>query len=135
VVPAPSSRILNSHPCLSSPTQLHQTVKPPVSDNLGIACRSKFFSAVIEATIHTRIVKAENDERSRKLQGSDSAGNLWLERCLKTIEAIEADAKHVTPAIEVDDEIREARKLARKTLASLKKVGRVLRARPVGGSC
>lgn len=103
-------------------SQIHKTVKPPLSDSLVAACRSKFFSSVIEATVQTRVIKGD-DDRSRKLHGSDSAGTLWLERCLQTIDQLEADSKHVSPAIEVDDEIREARKMAKATLTLIKKVG------------
>ena len=46
-------------------SQIHKTVKPPLSDSLVAACRSKFFSSVIEATVQTRVIKGDDDRVSQ----------------------------------------------------------------------
>jgi len=61
------------------------------------------------------------EERSTKLQSCDSQGKLWLTRALGLVETFAADTKHVSLAVEVDDEIIEGRAAAQKALKAIQK--------------
>jgi len=64
------------------------------------------------------------DDRSTKLQSCDSQGKLWLTRALGLVETFAADTKHVSLAVDVDDEIVEGRAAAHKALKAIQKVSR-----------
>lgn len=72
-------------------------------------------------TVHSRLIK-DKDGKSRKLQGHDEAGKLWLTRLLELVEKLDKDKKLVVPFADVDDEIVKARKESKQTLAKLSKV-------------
>jgi DNA polymerase phi len=63
-------------------------------------------------------VLSEGD-RALKLQGCDSNGNLWLSKAVTFVQELEKDTKHVSLAVDVDEEIVADRS---KALEALKAV-------------
>lgn len=100
--------------------QLHVKPKPVFSDTMATECRNRFFAAVMELTVQTRVVKGIED-KVQKLSGTDATGKLWLTRCLEWLDVVEKDKRHASAAVDVDKEIVKARKQARATLARIHK--------------
>ena len=64
------------------------------------------------------------EDRATKLQGCDTQGRLWLSRALETLQYLEKDNKHVSLAVDVDEEIVADRAKASKALKAVREVGR-----------
>lgn len=102
-----------------SPCQaLHSALTSAIVDKVTEVCRARFFSCLIDLTISQR---ARESDKGKQSLAADESGKLWLSKALETMTALEADKKHVTPIIDVDEEIEQARKEANETLKTLKK--------------
>ncbi|KAK4686071.1 DNA polymerase phi, partial [Tremellales sp. Uapishka_1] len=105
----------------SNITALHTAPKPAFSEVTAAICRARFFACAVEVTTASNVLKGETDRPARQ-QGSDTAGKLWLERCLETVSVLEKDQKHVEMVLDADEEIKSARKGAVETIVSLRQM-------------
>lgn len=95
--------------------------KPPLTDSTAKISRDRFYSAIVELTTATP-VRSPSDAPSTRQQGCDAAGKLWLLRAIDVFATLSADAKHLQPVMEVDEEILKIRQQGLDTLEKLKKV-------------
>jgi DNA polymerase phi len=69
--------------------------------------------------------RSSPDTPSTRQQGCDASGKLWLLRAIEVFATLSADAKHLQPILEVDEEILKVRQQGLDTLAKLKSVKKV----------
>ncbi|CAE6491505.1 unnamed protein product [Rhizoctonia solani] len=99
---------------------LHHVTKPPLSDTLRSACRSKLFTILGDLCSQTKVVKGESGESTR-VTSSATDGQLWIAKAANIVEALEQDAAHVSPLAETEEEVVALRARARKVLKAVRK--------------
>ncbi|CAE7157151.1 unnamed protein product [Rhizoctonia solani] len=99
---------------------LHYVTKPPLSDTLRSACRSKLFTILGDLCSQTKVVKGESGESTR-VTSSATDGQLWIAKAANIVEALEQDAAHVSPLAETEEEVVALRARARKVLKAVRK--------------
>lgn len=102
---------------------LHTRPQPPLSEASAAVSRARFYSAIIELTVQVKVTKDE--DRPGKLQSCDSQGTLWLSRAFSLIHDLEKDNKHVSLAVDVDEEIVADRAKAVKALKGVRNASSV----------
>ncbi|KAJ1310167.1 hypothetical protein OPQ81_006911 [Rhizoctonia solani] len=104
----------------SSVTSLHHVTKPPLSDALRSACRTKLFTILGDLCSQTKVVKGESGESTR-VTSSATDGELWVTKAAKIVEVLEQDSPHVSPLAETEEEVVALRTRARKVLKAIRK--------------
>ncbi|KAG8691843.1 hypothetical protein FRC11_007809 [Ceratobasidium sp. 423] len=99
---------------------LHHVTKPPLSDSLRSACRTKLFTILGGLCVQTKVVKGESGESTR-VTSSAVDGELWITKAVKIAEALEQDSSHVSPLAETEEEVATLRTKARKVLKAIRK--------------
>ncbi|KAL1735154.1 DNA polymerase phi-domain-containing protein, partial [Schizophyllum commune] len=100
---------------------LHTTPNPPFSDALRKNCRERLMTCLADLTSQTITVKSD-DGKPVKLSGTTTSGESWIVRVLSNIGTLEADTKHVTPLVDVDEEEASIRTKAKDLIAKLQKL-------------
>ncbi|KAF5358052.1 hypothetical protein D9756_001914 [Leucocoprinus leucothites] len=93
---------------------------PPFSDELRKSCRSRLLSCLSELNTSTTVLKT--GEKATKVSAVASDGEFWVSKVLKTITALEADIKHVSALVEVDEEDQELRQRSLELVKKLRSV-------------
>ncbi|KAH7340489.1 DNA polymerase phi-domain-containing protein [Rhizoctonia solani] len=101
-------------------TSLHHITKPPLSDALRTACRTKLFTILGDLCSQTKVVKGETGESTR-VTSSATDGELWIAKAAKIVEALEQDSSHVSPLAETEEEVVALRARSRKVLKAVRK--------------
>ncbi|KIL68594.1 hypothetical protein M378DRAFT_190984 [Amanita muscaria Koide BX008] len=98
---------------------LHSPPRPSLSDELSQISRDRLLTALGDLSLQSAITKT--GEKSSKMTGAASDGELWISKVFKTIDKLEADVKHVELRVQVPSEVRELQIKARKALSRLQK--------------
>ncbi|THH32974.1 hypothetical protein EUX98_g1203 [Antrodiella citrinella] len=81
---------------------LHTVPSPVFSDDLHKSCRLRLLSCLADLTSHASVIQV--DDKSVKVTGTASDGELWISKCLATIEQLADDADHVKWFADIDKE-------------------------------
>jgi hypothetical protein len=70
----------------------------------------------------SKYAQAHKEDKTVKASAVASDGEFWVAKVLKTIKTLEADTKHISILIEVDEEDQSLRQKAQELVVKLKNV-------------
>ncbi|KXN82577.1 DNA polymerase V [Leucoagaricus sp. SymC.cos] len=101
-------------------TAARTVAHPPFSDDLRKCCRARLLSCLSELNTYTTPLRI--GDKTVKTSAVASDGEFWVSKVLKSITALEGDSKHVSLAVEVDEDDQELRQKAQELVKKLKTV-------------
>ncbi|KAG7092382.1 hypothetical protein E1B28_008739 [Marasmius oreades] len=99
---------------------LRKPPKPLFSDELRRHCREKLLSCLSDLTSQASVVQEGNSKV--KAFGVTSDREFWVSKVLAIIQDLRADTRHVTPLVDIDEEVNALHEKAKQVVAKLKTV-------------
>ncbi|KAH8108174.1 DNA polymerase phi-domain-containing protein [Cristinia sonorae] len=99
---------------------LHAVPTPMFSDDLHKACRSRLLSCLAELTGHASLVQV--GDKPAKVTAVATDGQLWVSKCLLTVDQLLEDTKHLKWLVEIDEDQSALRQSAVQLSRRLSKI-------------